>query len=188
MEKPLRPSLKANADVVRPVVRAASEAISTTPLVSGALKNAAASQSLTTASVSSTRPARILVAAKSREDALAQARQIAVKFSRELQRIDLQKVESKYLRETEKNLLALFDTAKESGAVLFFDEADALFGKRSEVKDAHDRYANLETSYFLEQIENCPGTVIIATTQPAQLDPELLRKYAFAEERPRVKG
>lgn len=115
-----------------------------------------------------------------------QARQIAAKSSSELERIDLAQVDSKYLRETEKRLLELMDTAEGTGAVLFFDEADALFGKRSEVKDAHDRYANLETSYFLDQIENYPGTVIIATTQPARLDPDLLRKYAFTDTRPRV--
>ena len=79
------------------------------------------------------------------------------------------------------------DTAEGTGAILFFDEADALFGKRSEVKDAHDRYANLETSYFLEQIENYPGTVVIATTEPSRLDPALLKKYAFSEARPRGK-
>ena len=159
-------------------------------LLRGAQKTVTANQSLAAASVAAPRArrSRILVTATSREDAFAQARKIALKSSSELEHVDLAQVDSKYLRETEKRLLALMDTAEGTGAILFFDEADALFGKRSEVKDAHDRYANLETAYFLEQIENYPGTVIIATTQPARLDPELLRKHAFAEDRPRVKG
>lgn len=169
MANPIRPSKI--SDAVRPAVSTAKSS---------------ATQRVVSAPASASRPLRILITATSREDARVQARQIAAKSSSELELIDLAQVDSKYLRETEKRLLALMDTAEGTGAILFFDEADALFGKRSEVKDAHDRYANLETSYFLEQIENYPGTVIIATTQPAGLDPELLRKHAFTENRPRV--
>jgi hypothetical protein len=185
MENPLRPSSKI-FDAVRPAASAAKISAAS-PLVSDAQKNAASSQrALAAATSASSRPSRILVTAISRDDALAQARQIAAKFSRDLQPVDLRQVESKYIRETEKKLLALLDTAEETGAVLFFDEADALFGKRSEVKDAHDRYANLDVAYFRQQIENYPGAVIIATTQPARLDPELLKKHAFADNRPRA--
>jgi len=80
----------------------------------------------------------------------------------ELYRIDLTRVVSKYLGETEKNLSRIFTEAAASGAILFFDEADALFGKRSEVKDSHDRYANIEVSYFLQQVEEYRGLVILA--------------------------
>ncbi len=154
------------------------------PLVSGIQKTTAVKQSVSL----SVRAQRILVAAASLEEGIAQARKIAATLSRELQRIDLHQLESPYIRETEKKLLALLDTAEETGAVLYFDEADVLFGKRSEVGDAHDRYANLETSYVLEQIENYPGTVIVATAQPSRLDPELLRKHAFTERQRRKEG
>src|SRR5689334_19271776 len=80
-----------------------------------------------------------------------------------LQRVDLGQVVSKYIGETEKNLSRVFAAAEKAGAVLFFDEADALFGKRTDVKDAHDRYANLETSYLLERIEAYAGLVVLGT-------------------------
>jgi len=80
----------------------------------------------------------------------------------ELYRIDLTRVVSKNIAETEKNLSRIFTEAAASGAILFFDEADALFGKRSEVKDSHDRYANIEVSYFLQQVEEYRGLVILA--------------------------
>ena len=87
---------------------------------------------------------------------------LARDLHRELYRIDLARVVSKYIGETEKNLSRLFAEAAASGAILFFDEADALFGKRSEVKDSHDRYANVEISYFLQRTEEHRGLVIIA--------------------------
>jgi len=80
----------------------------------------------------------------------------------ELYRIDLTRVVSKNIGDTEKNLSRIFTEAAASGAILFFDEADALFGKRSEVKDSHDRYANIEVSYFLQQVEEYRGLVILA--------------------------
>jgi SpoVK/Ycf46/Vps4 family AAA+-type ATPase len=75
----------------------------------------------------------------------------------DLYRIDLSQVVSKYIGETEKNLRRVFEAAEEGGAILLFDEADALFGKRSEVKDSHDRYANIEVSYLLQQMEAYRG-------------------------------
>ena len=77
-------------------------------------------------------------------------------------RIDLSEVVSKYIGETEKNLRRLFDGAETAGAILFFEEADALFGKRTEVKDAHDRYANIEISYLLQRLERFDGLAILS--------------------------
>lgn len=183
MTNPLHSSSLSGRDTTRPAVRAA-EILSNPPLVSGAKETPDVSPPRV-AGGSMPRPVRILISATSREDAHAQARQVAAQLSRELHPIDLRQVESKYIRETEKKLLALVDTAAESDAILFFDEADALFGKRSDVRDAHDRYANLDPAFFLEQIENYPGPVIIATRHPARLDRTLLKQHAFAELRPR---
>src|SRR5690606_29032833 len=82
---------------------------------------------------------------------------LANAVSLDLYRIDLSQVVSKYIGETEKNLARVFDAAEEGGAVLLFDEADALFGRRTEVKDSHDRYANVETSYLLQRMEAYRG-------------------------------
>ena len=98
---------------------------------------------------------------------------------RDLYRVDLSKVIGKYIGETEKNLDRLFDAAESEGAILFFDEADALFGKRSEVKDAHDRYANIEISYFLQRLESFNGAAILATNKKENLDPAFLRRLRF---------
>jgi SpoVK/Ycf46/Vps4 family AAA+-type ATPase len=97
----------------------------------------------------------------------------------DLYRIDLAGVVSKYIGETEKNLRRVFDAAEESGAVLFFDEADALFGKRSEVKDSHDRYANIEIDYLLQRMEDYRGLAILATNRKSQLDQAFLRRLRF---------
>ncbi len=97
----------------------------------------------------------------------------------DLYRIDLSQVVSKYIGETEKNLRRVFDAAEEGGAVLFFDEADALFGKRSEVKDSHDRYANIEVSYLLQRMEAYRGLAILATNLKDALDPAFLRRIRF---------
>jgi SpoVK/Ycf46/Vps4 family AAA+-type ATPase len=96
-----------------------------------------------------------------------------------LYRIDLSAVVSKYIGETEKNLRRLFDAAEDGGAILFFDEADALFGKRSEVKDSHDRYANIEVNYLLQRMESYGGLAILATNMKAALDPAFLRRIRF---------
>jgi hypothetical protein len=96
-----------------------------------------------------------------------------------LYRIDLSAVVSKYIGETEKNLRRLFDGAEDGGALLFFDEADALFGKRSEVKDSHDRYANIEINYLLQRMEAYRGLAILATNMKSALDTAFLRRLRF---------
>jgi ATPase family associated with various cellular activities (AAA) len=97
----------------------------------------------------------------------------------ELYRIDLSSVVNKYIGETEKNLRRLFDAAEEGGAILFFDEADALFGKRSEVKDSHDRYANIEINYLLQRLEAYSGLALMATNMKSTLDTAFLRRIRF---------
>jgi len=97
----------------------------------------------------------------------------------DLYRIDLSSVVSKYIGETEKNLRKVFDAAEEGGAVLLFDEADALFGKRSEVRDSHDRYANIEVSYLLQRMESYRGLAILTTNLKDALDTAFLRRLRF---------
>ena len=97
----------------------------------------------------------------------------------DLYRIDLSQVVSKYIGETEKNLRRVFDAAEGGGAVLLFDEADALFGKRSEVKDSHDRYANIEVSYLLQRMESYRGLAILTTNMKQALDTAFLRRIRF---------
>ena len=96
-----------------------------------------------------------------------------------LYRIDLSGIVSKYIGETEKNLRKVFDAAEQSGAILFFDEADALFGKRSEVKDSHDRYANIEVNYLLQRMEDYRGLAILATNMKSHLDEAFMRRLRF---------
>jgi SpoVK/Ycf46/Vps4 family AAA+-type ATPase len=96
-----------------------------------------------------------------------------------LYRIDLSAVVSKYIGETEKNLRRLFDAAEDGGALLFFDEADALFGKRSEVKDSHDRYANIEINYLLQRMEAYAGLAILGTNMKEALDQAFLRRLRY---------
>lgn len=93
--------------------------------------------------------------------------------------IDLSVVVSEYIGETEKNLREIFDAAEESESILFFDEADALFGKRSEVKDNHDRYANIETNYLLQRMESYNGLTIISTNTPEIIDQAIVRRFKF---------
>jgi hypothetical protein len=109
---------------------------------------------------------------------------IANDLNLDLYRIDLSAVVNKYIGETEKNLRRLFDAAEESGAILFFDEADALFGKRSEVKDSHDRYANIEINYLLQRMESYRGLAILATNMKSALDKAFMRRLRFIVEFP----
>jgi hypothetical protein len=102
----------------------------------------------------------------------------------DLYRIDLSQVISKYIGETEKTLRRVFDAADDGGAILLFDEADALFGKRSEVKDSHDRYANIEVSYLLQRMETYRGLAILTTNRKEALDTAFLRRIRFAIEFP----
>jgi len=104
---------------------------------------------------------------------------IANSVGLELYRIDLASVVSKYIGETEKNLERIFTAAHRSSAILFFDEADALLGRRSEIKDAHDRYANIEVAYLLQKMEEHDGVVILASNLPKNLDPAFERRMHY---------
>jgi len=109
---------------------------------------------------------------------------IAHELELDLYRIELSRIVSKYIGETEKNLAQIFDAAEGAGVILFFDEADALFGKRTEVKDAHDRYANIEVSYLLQRIEEYNGLVILASNFRRNIDEAFLRRMHFIVEFP----
>ncbi|RLG26128.1 hypothetical protein DRN85_03870 [Methanosarcinales archaeon] len=109
---------------------------------------------------------------------------IASELGLDLYKIDLSMVVSKYIGETEKNLNRIFKEAEESNAILFFDEADALFGKRSEVQDSHDRYANIEINYLLQKMEENEGIVILATNLSKNIDDAFLRRMHFTIEFP----
>jgi hypothetical protein len=107
------------------------------------------------------------------------AETLADRLDLDLYRIDLSAVVSKYIGETEKNLRNVFDAAEAGGAILFFDEADALFGKRSDVKDSHDRYANIEIDYLLQRMEAFAGLAVLATNMKSALDPAFVRRLRF---------
>jgi MoxR-like ATPase len=107
------------------------------------------------------------------------AQVLARELGMELFRVDLSRVMSKYIGETEKNISQLFDDAQASGAILFFDEADALFGKRTEVRDAHDRYANVEVSYLLQRMEEHLGATVLATNRVGDMDDAFIRRFHF---------
>lgn len=118
---------------------------------------------------------------------------IAADLGLELFKVDLATMVSKYIGETEKNLDKVFSAAREANAILFFDEADAIFGKRSEVKDAHDRYANIEVGYLLQKMESYDGVVILATNLKKNLDEAFVRRlhttidFPFPEEPDRLR-
>jgi SpoVK/Ycf46/Vps4 family AAA+-type ATPase len=109
---------------------------------------------------------------------------IAAELGLDLYKIDLSTIISKYIGETEKNLERIFTEAESSNAILFFDEADALFGKRSEVRDSHDRYANVEISYLLQRMEAYDGVTILATNLRSNLDEAFTRRLQFAVDFP----
>ncbi|NER83783.1 MAG: ATP-binding protein [Leptolyngbya sp. SIO1D8] len=104
---------------------------------------------------------------------------LAAELKLDLYKIDLSSVISKYIGETEKNLAKVFDAAEMGGAILLFDEADALFGKRNDVKDSHDRYANIEVSYLLQRMEAYRGLAILTTNLPDAIDRAFLRRIRF---------
>lgn len=104
---------------------------------------------------------------------------LANRLQLDLYRVDLSQVVNKYIGETEKHLRRLFDEFESCGAILFFDECDALFGKRSEVKDSHDRYANIEINYLLQRLESYRGLAILATNNRKALDKSFLRRLRF---------
>jgi len=107
------------------------------------------------------------------------AQVVANQLHMELYKVQISQVISKYIGETEKNLRAVFQEAKRSNCILFFDECDAIFGKRSEVKDAHDRYANVETAYLLQQVEEFDGVCILATNLLQNIDAAFMRRISF---------
>ena len=109
---------------------------------------------------------------------------LAGELNRDLYQIDLATVVSKYIGETEKHLRKIFDAAERSGAILLFDEADALFGKRSQVRDSHDRYANLEVSYLLQRMESYRGIAILTTNMQNALDTAFQRRLRFVVQFP----
>jgi SpoVK/Ycf46/Vps4 family AAA+-type ATPase len=109
---------------------------------------------------------------------------IAGEVGLDLYKIDLSGIVSKYIGETEKNLKKIFGEAETCNAILFFDEADALFGKRSDVNDSHDRYANIEVNYLLQQMEEHEGTIILASNYKKNLDDAFIRRLQFAVEFP----
>jgi SpoVK/Ycf46/Vps4 family AAA+-type ATPase len=104
---------------------------------------------------------------------------LAAELALDLYVIDLSQVVNKYIGETEKNLARVFDAAERGGTVLLFDEADALFGKRSELKDSHDRYANIEVSYLLQRMESYRGLAILTTNLKSALDDAFFRCLRF---------
>jgi hypothetical protein len=110
------------------------------------------------------------------------AQVLARSLGLDLLRVDLAGVVNKYVGETEKKLRDVFDACEDSGALLFFDEADALFGTRTEVKDAHDRFANIEIDYLLQRIEGFDGVAILATNRRQDLDPAFVRRLRFVIE------
>jgi SpoVK/Ycf46/Vps4 family AAA+-type ATPase len=109
---------------------------------------------------------------------------IAGRLGVDAYQIDLSAVVSKYIGETEKHLARLFDAAEAAGALLFFDEADALFGKRSEVRDAHDRFANIETSYLLQRLDAYDGVIVLASNFRRNMDEAFVRRMQFVVDFP----
>ena len=122
---------------------------------------------------------RLLLSGQSRAELRTLGVALAAEADRDLYCVDLSHVAGKYIGETEKNLDRVFAVAEATGAVLFFDEADALFGKRTTVKDSHDRYANQEVSYLLERIEAYPGLVVLTANNRKNLDEAFLRRLRF---------
>jgi SpoVK/Ycf46/Vps4 family AAA+-type ATPase len=122
---------------------------------------------------------RILLAGKNRARRLVAAQTLARDLGKGLYRIDLSAVVSEYIGETEKNLGRVFDAAKDSHVILFFDEADALFGKRTDVKNSHDRYANIEINYLLGRAGKYPGLTILAAGNRTKIEKAFRRKFHF---------
>ncbi len=129
--------------------------------------------------VSRTQGLKVLFAGESGTGKTMAAQVLGAELGLDLFRIDLATIISKYIGETEKNLERVFTAADGSNAILFFDEADALFGKRSEVSDSHDRYANIEVAYLLQRMEAYPGAVILATNFRRNIDDAFIRRLDF---------
>jgi SpoVK/Ycf46/Vps4 family AAA+-type ATPase len=121
----------------------------------------------------------ILLTGQSRAELRTFGVALAAELDRDLYCVDLSRVAGKFIGETEKNLARVFAVAEATEAVLFFDEADALFAKRTKVKDSHDRYANQEVSYLLKRIEAYPGVVVLTAKSRKNLDEAFLRRLRF---------
>ena len=134
--------------------------------------------------VARTQGLKVLFAGESGTGKTMGAQVLAAELGLDLFRVDLATVVSKYIGETEKNLERIFTAADGSNAILFFDEADALFGKRSEVSDAHDRYANIEVAYLLQRMEAYAGAVILATNYKRNIDDAFIRRLDFVVDFP----
>ena len=133
------------------------------------------------------RGVRLLFLSKNRKGALAAGQLLAEELGRDLYRVDLREVVSKHIGETENNLRFVFSAARKSNAILFFDEADALFGKRIQVHDAHGRYADIEVNYLLHRLENHNGVSILRFTSKKHMSRPSLRRFHFAVAMP-LKG
>jgi SpoVK/Ycf46/Vps4 family AAA+-type ATPase len=127
----------------------------------------------------------VLFAGSSGTGKTMSAQVIARDIGLDLYRIELASVVSKYIGETEKNLHRIFEAARTANVILFFDEADALLGRRSEVKDAHDRYANIEVAYLLQKMEDHDGVVILASNLSKNMDQAFARRMHYVVEFPR---
>lgn len=123
---------------------------------------------------------RILVTAKTPAQRMRLAEGVAAELNRDLLRVGVGEATSRYIGETEKNLRAVFANAESSGAILLLDEADALFGRRTDMKDSNDRYANQGVSYLLDRIEQSPAVIILATNGSNEIDPAFLRRMRFS--------
>jgi SpoVK/Ycf46/Vps4 family AAA+-type ATPase len=134
--------------------------------------------------VARTQGLKVLFAGESGTGKTMAAQVLGAELGLDLFRVDLATVVSKYIGETEKNLERIFTAADGSNAILFFDEADALFGKRSEVSDSHDRYANIEVAYLLQRMEAYPGAVILATNFKRNIDDAFIRRLDFVVDFP----
>jgi hypothetical protein len=134
--------------------------------------------------VARTQGLKVLFAGESGTGKTMAAQVLGAELGLDLFRVDLATVVSKYIGETEKNLEKIFSAADGSNAILFFDEADALFGKRSEVSDSHDRYANIEVAYLLQRMEAYPGAVILATNFKRNIDDAFMRRLDFVVDFP----
>jgi SpoVK/Ycf46/Vps4 family AAA+-type ATPase len=131
------------------------------------------------ATVSRAQGLKVLFAGESGTGKTMAAQVLGAELGLDLFRVDLATIVSKYIGETEKNLERIFTAAHGSNAILFFDEADALFGKRSEVSDSHDRYANIEVAYLLQRMDGYPGAVILATNFRRNIDDAFVRRLDF---------
>ena len=175
-----QPQPSGGDQVIQPVLFDASKPdLSLSPEQKDALRALALSlRAQTDTAVSATRATSVtaLFVASDRATAMKATAMLANELGQDVYRVDLGQVVSKYVGETEKNLSRVFDEAQRAGAVLFFDEADALFGALTDVKDAHDRYANLDISYVLERLEQYQGLAILATNRRANLDEAFMRR------------